>query len=106
MATLVTPAWVAERLAQADSITVVDPIMVVDPRRPMKYLSGHLPGAINVPVYKAFGVDGSLLPPDALAGFLGAAGIGDGSTPVIFHSPEGQDAAVLALILYYPGHPR
>jgi thiosulfate/3-mercaptopyruvate sulfurtransferase len=98
MATLVTPAWVAERLAHDDLITVVDP------RRPMKYLSGHLPGAINVPVYKAFGIDGSLMPPDALAGFLGEAGIGDESAPVIYDSPEGQNAAMLAWILEYIGH--
>jgi thiosulfate/3-mercaptopyruvate sulfurtransferase len=101
---IVTAAWVGGRLAQADSNTAVDPIIVIDPRRPMKYLSGHLPGAINVPVYKTFGVDGRLLPPDALAGFIGEAGIGDDSTPVIYDSPEGQNAAMLAWILEYIGH--
>jgi thiosulfate/3-mercaptopyruvate sulfurtransferase len=96
LAHLVSTAWVGERLGQPG-------IALVDPRRPMKYLSGHLPGAINIPVYKAFGADGGLLPPDQLAGLAGQAGLGDGSTPVIYDSPEGQNAAMLAWILEYLG---
>ena len=46
MARLVSTSWVADRLGQRGFV-------MVDPRRPMKYLSGHLPGAINIPVYKA-----------------------------------------------------
>src|SRR4029077_4435036 len=78
-------------------------IIVVDPRRPMKYLSGHLPGAINVPMYKAFGGDGKLLAPAALADFIGGAGLDDPTTPVLYDSPEGQNAAMLAWILEYLG---
>jgi thiosulfate/3-mercaptopyruvate sulfurtransferase len=96
MAKLVGAQWVAERLEKP-------PIAIVDPRRPMKYLLGHLPGAINIPVYKAFGADGRLLAPEALAEFVGGAGLGDSSTPVLYDSPEGQNAAMLAWILEYLG---
>ena len=53
MARLVSTSWVAERLGQRG-------FLIIDPRRPMKYLSGHLPGAVNLPAYKAFGADGAL----------------------------------------------
>jgi thiosulfate/3-mercaptopyruvate sulfurtransferase len=96
MAKLVDAEWVAERLESKE-------IIVVDPRRPMKYLSGHLPGAINIPIYQAFGADGKLLAPTALADFIGAAGLGDSTTPVLYDSPEGQNAAMLAWTLEYLG---
>jgi thiosulfate/3-mercaptopyruvate sulfurtransferase len=96
MVRIVSPEWVADRLS--------DPAFAVaDPRRPMKYLSGHLPGAINVPMYKAFGADGRLLAPDDLAAFLAAAGLGDSRAPILYDSPEGQNAAMLAWILEYLG---
>ena len=69
----------------------------------MKYLSGHLPGAINVPMYKAFGADGGLLAPDSLSAFISGAGLGDGRSPILYDSPEGQNAAMLAWILEYLG---
>jgi thiosulfate/3-mercaptopyruvate sulfurtransferase len=93
---LVEAEWVVERLDQPE-------VVIVDPRRPMKYLSGHLPGALNVPVYKTFGTDGQLLAPDALATFFGASGIGSDVTFVLYDSPEGQNAAMLAWILEYLG---
>jgi len=96
MATLVAPAWVAERIGTRG-------ITLVDPRRPMKYLAGHLPGAINISAYKAFGDDGALLAPEALAALFGGAGLGDETTPVLYDSPEGQNAAMLAWVLEYLG---
>jgi len=96
MVRLVSTAWVSERAGQPGFI-------LIDPRRPMKYLSGHLPGAVNLPVYKAFGADGALLPPDELAAWIGAAGIGDAAVPIIYDSPEGQNAAMTAWILEYLG---
>jgi thiosulfate/3-mercaptopyruvate sulfurtransferase len=89
--------WVAARLGQHEPI-------LVDARRPMKYLAGHLPGAINLPVYKAFGSDGRLLSPEALAEWFGNAGLGDDLAAVIYDSPQGQNAAMLAWILEYLGH--
>jgi thiosulfate/3-mercaptopyruvate sulfurtransferase len=96
MAKLVDAGWVAARLDSKE-------IILVDPRRPMKYLSGHLPGAINVPMYQTFGADGKLLTPDALAEFIGGAGLGDSVTPVLYDSPEGQNASMLAWVLEYLG---
>lgn len=96
MAKLVDAEWAAARLESKE-------IIVVDPRRPMKYLLGHLPGAINIPMYKAFGADGKLLAPAALADFIGGAGLGDSPTPMLYDSPEGQNAAMLAWILEYLG---
>lgn len=96
MARLAEAEWIAARLES-------DEIIVLDPRRPMKYLSGHLPGAINLPVYRAFGPEGKLLPDAALAEFIGDAGVGGGATPVLYDSPEGQNAAMLAWLLEYLG---
>jgi thiosulfate/3-mercaptopyruvate sulfurtransferase len=97
MIKFVSMDWVAERLGQHEFI-------LVDARRPMKYLSGHLPGAINIPAYKAFAPEGRLLGPKLLADLLGNAGLGDDSTAVIYDSPEGQNAAMLAWIMEYLGH--
>jgi 3-mercaptopyruvate sulfurtransferase SseA len=53
MATLVTAPWVEQHID--------DPhILLLDPRRPMRYLQGHLKHAVNLPVYKAFDADGKL----------------------------------------------
>lgn len=96
MAKLVSAEWVAARIETTA-------IVVVDPRRPMKYLSGHLPGAINLPMYQSFGADGKLLAVGALADFIGRAGVGGAATPVLYDSPEGQNAAMLAWTLEYLG---
>jgi thiosulfate/3-mercaptopyruvate sulfurtransferase len=96
MAKLVSIEWVAERLGQPD-------IILVDARRPMKYLSGHLPGAVNIPAYKAFDLQGRLLMPEMLAQMMADAGLGNDTLAVIYDSPEGQNAAMLAWILEYLG---
>ena len=96
MAELVSMDWVARFLGQPGHI-------VVDARRPMKYLAGHLPGAINVPAYKGFGPGGRLLDARSLAELIGNAGVGDNCTIVVYDSPEGQNAAMLAWILEYLG---
>jgi thiosulfate/3-mercaptopyruvate sulfurtransferase len=95
---LVSMDWVAAHLGHRD-------VTIVDARRPMKYLSGHLPGAVNVPTYKSFGPDGRLLDPQSMAALMGDLGLGSDSTAVIYDSPEGQNAAMLAWILDYLGHP-
>src|SRR5260370_1940331 len=89
---------VAERIGKSDFV-------IVDPRRPMKYLSGHLSGAVNLPVYRAFGDNGSLLDPAALAEWLGAGGVGEGLTAVLFDLPHGPNAPMLAPIIDVPGAP-
>jgi len=83
MIRLASAKSVAERIGKSDFV-------IVDPRRPMKYLAGHLSGAVNLPVYRAFGDNGSLLDEAALAEWLGAGGVGEGVTPVLYDSPQGQ----------------
>jgi thiosulfate/3-mercaptopyruvate sulfurtransferase len=96
MIKLVSMDWVAERLRRRE-------FTMIDVRRPMKYLSGHLPGAINLPAYKAFDPNGPLLEPERLAELIGNAGLGDDSSPIIYDSPEGQNGAMVAWILQYLG---
>lgn len=96
MATLVSADWVSERIAK-------DGFTIVDPRRPMRYLAGHLRGAINVPMYKLFDANGRLMQTAALAEYLGASGLSSASIPVLYDSPEGQNAAMLAWTLEYLG---
>src|SRR5262245_40525640 len=88
--------WVAERLQRPD-------VLVLDPRLSMRYLQGHLPGAVSVPAPGAFGPDGALLPPDQLANWLGAAGLREDLTPVVYDSHDGQRGALLVWVLEYLG---
>ncbi len=96
MTKFVSMDWVGERLGRRE-------FTLVDARRPMKYLSGHLPGAINIPAYKAFNAEGRLHGPELLVRLIGEAGLGDDSCPIIYDSPEGQNAAMMAWILDYLG---
>ncbi len=96
MITFVSADWVAERIA-------VPNLRLLDPRRPMKYMQGHLQNAVNLPLFRAFDAQGRLLPPDDLARWVGAAGLDENTLPVIYDSPEGQNGAMLAWILEYLG---
>src|SRR6476659_5194773 len=88
--------WVAERLHQPGHL-------VLDPRLAMRYLQGHLPGAVSVPLPRAFGGDGALRPPTELAEWLGAAGLADDVTPIVYDGYDGQRGAFLAWLLAYRG---
>jgi thiosulfate/3-mercaptopyruvate sulfurtransferase len=96
MTTLVTAQWVEQHLDDPQ-------ILLLDPRRPMRYLQGHLKRAVNLPIYKAFDVDGTLLPDEQLQRWLAAAGLEDRTTPVIYDSFDGQNGAMLAWMLEYFG---
>jgi thiosulfate/3-mercaptopyruvate sulfurtransferase len=96
MAQFVSTAWVAERLDDPNYV-------ILDPRRPMKYLSGHLKNAINLPAYKSFDADLFLLPVDVLANQVGMAGLDDHHSPILYDSYDGQNASVIAWILEYLG---
>jgi thiosulfate/3-mercaptopyruvate sulfurtransferase len=96
MTMLVSAEWVAERLD-------APPFVLLDPRRPMKYLQGHLKNAVNLPVFRAFDSQGRLLSPPELARWIGAAGLDEHRTPVLYDSPEGQNGAMLAWILEFLG---
>jgi thiosulfate/3-mercaptopyruvate sulfurtransferase len=96
MAVLVTAQWVEQHLDTPQ-------ILLLDPRRPMRYLQGHLKGAVNLPLYKAFDADGQLLPDAQLQLWIGAAGLDDQVTPVIYDAVDGQNGAMLAWLLEYFG---
>jgi len=96
MAVLVTAQWVEERVDVSD-------ILLLDPRRPMKYLQGHVKNAVNLPLFKAFDAEGKLLPDADLQGWIGAAGLDVQRTPVLYDSYDGQNGAMLAWLLEYFG---
>ena len=96
MARFVSSEWVASRLEMPD-------VVVLDPRRPTKYLQGHLRNAVNVPLAKAWDADGRLRPPGELAAWLGEAGLGEGTSPLLYDAADGRYAAMLAWLLEYLG---
>jgi thiosulfate/3-mercaptopyruvate sulfurtransferase len=96
MASLVTAQWVEQHVDTPN-------ILLLDPRRPMRYLQGHLKNAVNLPVYKAFDADAKLLPDEQLQRWIGAVGLDDQITPVIYDSFDGQNGAMLSWLLEYFG---
>lgn len=96
MATFVSPDWVAERIGQPG-------YLVIDPRSAMRYLMGHLRGAVSVPYKKLQAPDGRLGPPEQLAAAFGDVGLGDNVTPVLYDHQDGRNAAMAAWVLEYLG---
>jgi thiosulfate/3-mercaptopyruvate sulfurtransferase len=96
MAIFVTAVWVEEHI---DSPA----LLLLDPRRPMRYLQGHLKHAVNLPLYKAFDAEGRLLPDSDLSRWLGSTGLDAQTTPVLYDSFDGQSGAMLAWLLEYFG---
>ena len=96
MVTFVSADWVADHIGRAG-------YLVIDPRSAMRYLMGHLRGAVNVPFKKLQSPDGRLAPPEQLAAAFGDAGLGDGVTPVLYDQHDGRNAAMAAWVLEYLG---
>ena len=96
MAIFVSADWVAERIGQPG-------YLVIDPRSAMRYLMGHLRGAVSVPYKKLQGPDGRLGPPEQLAAAFGDVGLGDAVTPVLYDHQDGRNAAMAAWALQYLG---
>ena len=96
MATFVLPGWVAERIGQPG-------YLVIDPRSAMRYLMGHLRGAVSVPYKKLQAPDGRLGPPEQLAAAFGDVGLGDDVTPILYDHQDGRNAAMAAWVLEYLG---
>ena len=96
MATFVSPDWVAERIGQPG-------YLVIDPRSAMRYLMGHLRGAVSVPYKKLQSPDGRLGPPEQLAAAFGDVGLGDDITPILYDHQDGRNAAMAAWVLEYLG---
>ena len=96
MATFVSADWVSEHIGRPG-------YLIIDPRSAMRYLMGHLRGAVSVPFKKLQGSDGRLGPPEQLAAAFGNAGLGDGVTPVLYDHQDGRNAAMAAWVLEYLG---
>ena len=101
MATIVSADWVAERVGHPG-------YLIIDPRSAMRYLMGHLRGAVSVPFKKLQGPAGSeyegrLGPPEQLAAAFGDVGLGDDVTPVLYDHQDGRNAAMAAFVLEYLG---
>ena len=96
MANFVTADWVAERIGQPG-------YLIIDPRSAMRYLMGHLRGAVSVPFKKLQGADGRLGPLEQLAAAFGDAGLGDDVTPILYDHQDGRNAAMAAWVLEYLG---
>ncbi len=96
MAALVSADWVAGQLGMPGRL-------VIDTRPAMRHLMGHLKSAVNVPPRKLRDARGRLLPPEDLANLFGAAGLGDGDSPVLYDGYDGRDAAMAAWVLEYLG---
>ena len=60
MLTFVSADWVSERIDRPG-------YLIIDPRSAMRYLMGHLKGAVNVPFKKLQGADGRIGQPEQLA---------------------------------------
>ena len=69
----------------------------------MRYLMGHLRGAVNVPFKKLQGADGRIGEPEQLAAAFGEVGLGDDVTPVLYDHQDGRNAAMAAWVLEYLG---
>ena len=94
--TFVSADWVAERIGRPE-------YLIIDPRSAMRYLMGHLRGAVSVPYKKLQGPDGRPGPPEQLAAAFGEAGLGDDITPVLYDHQDGRNAAMAAWVLEYLG---
>ena len=96
MTTFVSAGWVSEHIGRPG-------YLIIDPRSAMRYLMGHLRGAVSVPFKKLQGPDGRLGPPEQLAAAFGAAGLGDGVVPVLYDHQDGRNATMAAWVLEYLG---
>ena len=105
MATFVSADWVEENVLSRHSRESGNPreYLLVDPRSAMRYLMGHLRGAVSVPLKKLQDPQARLLPPEDMAAVFAAAGVGDDVTPVLYDGSDGRNAAMHAWILEYLG---
>ncbi len=98
MVRFIDPSWVQQHLSDPS-------LVIVDPRSVVKYLEGHIPSAVNLPLAKLLDSKTlALMPLEHLSRIFGAAGIDENTTAVFYDSYDGQNAAMLAWVLEYLGH--
>jgi thiosulfate/3-mercaptopyruvate sulfurtransferase len=79
---------------------------IIDPRPRLKYLQGHIPKAVNLPLSEIYDKETLGLHPDEkLGAVFGHSGIGMDSNVTLYDSYDGQSAAMLGWLLEYLGHP-
>lgn len=78
--------------------------LLVDPRGPMRYMQGHLRGAVNLPAARLFGREGKLLSEYELAEFFGSVGLGNDTALTLYDGGDGRNAAMAAWTLEYLGY--
>lgn len=103
---IVEVEWLTQHLGDP-SIRVLD-ARVSDPRLPMGYRSGHIPNALpfdlNRDVYEmGFGMP-KMKTPEAIGQILGARGISNAMTIVLYDESTGPLAAFVYWLLKYLGH--
>ncbi len=79
-------------------------LSILDPRPPVKYLQGHIPGAVNLPVSKLFTPTLQLRNFEQLATIFGGAGATLETPALVYDSFDGQNGAMLAWALELFGH--
>ena len=92
--------WLAGRLS--------DPtVRVVDARSDEDYARGHIPGAVHLDGYTLGGLrTGSEMPgPEAFAHLVGALGINERTTIVVYDAGGPPTAGMVAWAFLYYGHP-
>jgi thiosulfate/3-mercaptopyruvate sulfurtransferase len=96
---IIDPSWLQKHLSDPSVVTV-------DPRPVVKYLEGHIPRAVNLPLAKLLDPKSlALMPPQHLSEIFGQAGIDQNATAVLYDTYDGQNAAMVAWVLEYLGHP-
>ena len=96
MATLADPTWVKYWLE-------LENVHVLDPRPALEYRSGHLPGAVNLPLELLLNEQGALLPDEALAAVFGEAGVDESKRSLVYDGADGRRGALMAWVLEYLG---
>lgn len=95
---IATPAWLADNLDRPD-IRVLDVRWRPDGTAPSLYAAGHIPGAVHVD-WQTSAVEATpdadmllLASPERLAETMGAAGVGDGTTAILYDDTLAYHAA-------------
>ena len=98
MVQLVDSTWLDQNLANSN-------VHLVDSRPLVKYLSGHIPGAVNLPLWSVLDkVTLGLHSETQISESLSHAGITTAEKVVVCDDFDGQSAAFLAWVLEYLGH--
>ncbi len=100
MINLVNNSWLVEHVEDHQT-------RIIDPRPRMKYLQGHVPRSVNLPLSEVYDKETlGIHSEERLAEIFGKVGVDLDSTVALYDSYDGQSAAMLAWLLEYLGHPR